>query len=305
MHEHTGSPFIRALFCLLLAASSASGEVTIDTTARFAVIGDFGVGLNEHERKVAALVRSWDPEFIITLGDNRYGAIDYDSAVGQYFCEFLSETETGSYCSGNDTLSNAFFPSLGNHDHTDGGGLDEYLAYFTLPGAGLNTSGTSGSERYYDFVKGPVHFFVIDSQGALGSASDNTAQMTWLQAQLAASATPWQIVYFHHPPYSSGKHDSSPEMRWPFARWGADAVMSGHDHDYERLSVDGITYFVNGLGGESIRNFNEPLSGSLVRYSGDFGAMLVVANQAEVTFKFFNVEGEIVDSLTIGTVSAP
>ena len=305
MHEYIESTFVRALLFLLLSASSASGQVTIDTTARFAVIGDFGYSLNEHEGKVAALVRSWDPEFIITLGDNRYGPIDYDLAVGQHFCEFLSETETGRNCSGNDARSNAFFPSLGNHDYTDGGGLDEYLGYFTLPGAGLDTSGTSGNERYYDFIKGPIHFFVIDSQGALRSASDNTAQMTWLQAQLAASATPWQIVYFHHPPYSSGKHDSSPEMQWPFARWGADVVMSGHDHNYERLSVDGITYFVNGLGGKSIRNFNEPISGSLVRYSDDFGAMLVNANEASVTFEFFNVAGEVVDSFTMGTVSAP
>jgi len=305
MHEHTGSPFVRALLCLLLTTSSASGQVTIDTTTRFAVIGDFGVGLNEHEGKVAALVRSWNPEFIITLGDNRYGAIDYDSAVGQHFCEFLSETETGSYCSGNDARSNAFFPSLGNHDYTDGDGLDEYLGYFTLPGVGLDASSTSGNERFYDFIKGPVHFFAIDSHGAIRRASDKTAQMAWLQTQLAASNTPWQIVYFHHPPYSSGQHGSSPEMQWPFVRWGADAVMSGHDHNYERLSVDGITYFVNGLGGRSFRHFNEPLSGSLVRYSDDFGAMLVVANEAVVTFKFFNVAGEVVDSLTMGTVPAP
>ena len=94
-------------------------------------------------------------------------------------------------------------------------------------------------------------------------------------------------------------------MQWPFARWGADVVMSGHDHNYERLSVDGITYFVNGLGGKSIRNFNEPISGSLVRYSDDFGAMLVNANEASVTFEFFNVAGEVVDSFTMSTVSAP
>jgi hypothetical protein len=305
MHEHTGSPYVGALLCLLLTASSASGQVTIDTTARFAVIGDFGVGLNEQKGKVAALVRSWNPEFIITLGDNRYAAIDYDSAVGRHYCEFLSEAETSSNCSGNEALSNAFFPSLGNHDYTDGDGQDEYLAYFTLPGVGVNTSGTSGNERYYDFIKGPVHFFVIDSQGALASASDNTAQRTWLQAQLAASATPWQIVYFHHPPYSSGKHGGSPEMRWPFARWGADAVMSGHDHNYERLSVEGITYFVNGLGGRSTRDFNASVSGSLVRYNDDFGAMLVNANESSVTFEFFSVADEVVDSFTMGTVSAP
>jgi len=98
-----------------------------------------GPGLNENEGKVAALVRSWNPEFIIALGDNRYGTVDYDSAVGQHFCEFLSETETSSNCSGDEALSSAFFPPLGNHDYTDGGGLDEYLANFTLPGVGLNT----------------------------------------------------------------------------------------------------------------------------------------------------------------------
>lgn len=302
-HKYIGCLFVRVLLCLLLATSSAFCQV-IDTTARFAVIGDFGYGLNEHEGEVAALVQSWNPEFIITTGDNRYGKINYDSAVGQYYCNFLSETETGSYCSENDVLSNAFFPSLGNHDYTDGGGLDEFLDYFTLPGSGLETSGTSGSERYYDFVKGPVHFFVIDSQGALTSASDKTAQMNWLQAQLAASTKPWQIVYFHHPPYTSGKHGPSTEMQWPFALWGADAVMSGHDHHYERLSVDDITFFVNGVGGKSIRDFNEPVSGSLVRYNDDFGAMLVDANEASVTFKFFNVAGEVLDLFTIGTVPA-
>lgn len=306
MHKYIGGHFFRALLCLLFTASLTSCQaIPKRSTTRFAVIGDFGDSLNEHEGKVAALVHDLNPEFIITLGDNRYGAVDYDSSVGQYFCEFLSETETGRYCSGNDAPSNAFLPSLGNHDYTDGGGAHEYLRYFTLPGAGLNTSGTSGSERYYDFVKGPVHFFVVDSHSALRSASDNTAQMTWLQAQLAASATPWQIVYFHHPPYSSAKHGSTKEMQWPFALWGADAVMSGHDHNYERLSVNGITYFVNGLGGKSIRYFDEPLSGSLVRYNDDYGVMLVDANETEVTFKFFNVAREVVDFFTMGTVRAP
>jgi hypothetical protein len=303
MHEYIGNLFVRVLFCLLLAALSASCQVT-GTTTRFAVIGDFGDDLNEHEGKVAALVHSWNPEFIITTGDNRYGTINYDSVVGRYYCEFLYETETGSYCSGKDFLSNAFFPSLGNHDYTDSGGLDEYLAYFKLPGSGLDTSGTSGSERYYDFIKGPVHFFVIDSQGALTSASDKAAQMTWLQAQLAASATPWQIVYFHHPPYASGGHGSYTEMQWPFALWGADAVMSGHDHIYERLSVDDITFFINGLGGSSIHDFNEPVSGSLVRYNDNYGAMLVDANEVSVTFQFFNVAGEVIDFYTMGTAPA-
>ena len=54
--------------------------------------------------------------------------------------------------------------------------MNEYLDYFTLPGAGIAASDTSGNERYYDFVQGPVQFFVIDSQGALNNGSDLTAQ---------------------------------------------------------------------------------------------------------------------------------
>ena len=56
---------------------------------------------------------------------------------------------------GSDT--NLFFPALGNHDWTDGGGLQAYLDFFTLP------ESSSGNERYYDFVMGPVQFFMVDA----------------------------------------------------------------------------------------------------------------------------------------------
>jgi hypothetical protein len=134
--------------------------------------------------------------------------------VGKY--PSLIHAGIGAFCSGGNSLFNAFFPSLGNHDYTDGAGLNEYLDYFTLPGSGVATSGTSGSERYYDYLRWPVHFFVIDSQGALNSAFDKTAQKNWLQAQLAASGAPWKVVYFHHAPYSSALRGSTAAMQWPY-----------------------------------------------------------------------------------------
>jgi hypothetical protein len=264
----------------------------------FATIGDYGDG-SANEGSVASLVYSWAPDFIITMGDNRYGSRDLDETVGKFYCDSLTDAGSGIYCSGGDSLVNRFFPSLGNHDYLDGAGLDEYLNYFNLPGTGVASSGTSGNERYYDFIRGPVHFFVIDSQSARNSVSDKSTQMSWLQAQLAASSAPWQIVYFHHPPYSSAKHGSSTAMQWPFASWGADAVISGHDHTYERISVDGIAYFVNGLGGHSIYNFNTPVSGSQVRYNGDYGAMRVNASDLVITIEFINLSGNIIDTYTI------
>jgi len=55
------------------------------------------------------------------------------------------------------------------------------LDYFTLPGAGFENS--SDSERYYDFVQGPVHFFAIDSDTARRDSEDLAAQKGWLKEQ--------------------------------------------------------------------------------------------------------------------------
>jgi hypothetical protein len=261
----------------------------------FAVIGDYGTGLAEEE-DVAELVAAWTPDIVVTTGDNRYGAATFDQVIGAYYCDFLQGAGVGDHCPGGTAELNAFFPSPGNHDYSDGTGIEEYLNYFALPGEGVSSSHSSGSELYYDVLKGPVHFFVVDSLRALTSSTDNAAQQSWLQSQLAVSPAVWQIVVMHHPPYSSGSHGSQATMQWPYASWGADFVLAGHDHTYERIAADGIAYFVNGLGGRSIYSFGTPVPGSQVRYNGDYGAMLVEASQSQITFHFINRSGEVVDT---------
>jgi PKD repeat protein len=278
--------------CLCLTISSVTAYPL------FAVIGDYGTG-SSNEATVASMVNSWNPDFVITVGDNRYTS-DYDETVGQFYCNYLADAGSGSFCPGNLNTTNAFFPSLGNHDYSDGGGLNEYLDYFTLPGNGIVSSNTSGNERYYDFIIGPVHFFVVDSDQAISSTADNTAQRNWLQAQLAASTSPWQVVYLHHAPFSSAQHGSISDVQFPYASWGADAVLAGHDHVYERLLVDNIPYFVNGLGGSSIYQFNTPVAGSQVRFNDAFGAMRVNASDNALSFEFIDFNGTIVDSYTVG-----
>lgn len=182
-----------------------------------------------------------------------------------------------------------FFPSLGNHDLLTGSGKP-YLDYFNLP----------GNERYYDFVWGPVHFFALNS---IDSEPDgvgmNSIQADWLREGLEASTSPWQVVYTHYPPYSSGYHGSTDWMRWPYQEWGADALLTGHDHTYERLLIHGFPYFVNGLGGAPIYDFYEIMDGSVVRFNGDHGAMLVHANTSEMVFQFITRTGEVVDHFRI------
>ena len=100
----------------------------------------------------------------------------------------------------------------------------------------------------------------------------------------------------HHPAYSSATHGSNAWMQWPYKAWGADAVLAGHDHVYERLLVDGLVYFTNGLGGAPRYDFKAPLPGSQARYNAMHGAMQVEADSGRVRFAFITRSGEVVDT---------
>ncbi len=251
---------------------------------RFAVIGDYGEG-TDAEADVADLVHSWNPDFIITTGDNNYpsGAAEtIDGHIGRFYHRYIYPY-TGIY--GEGAEYNRFFPCLGNHDW-DTNSAQAYFDYFTLP----------GNERYYDFVWGPVHLFALDSDSREpDGVSANSVQALWLQQQLAASTSPWKIVYMHHPPYSSGVHGPVEWMQWPFKEWGATALLAGHDHVYERLLIDGLPLFINGLGGGPRYAFKFISPYSQVRFNADYGAMLVIADDQVITFQFITRYGEEID----------
>ena len=269
---------------------------------RFAAFGDYGS--NAGTPAVRNLVDSLDVDFIITTGDNVYNSGPIDTQVGQFYSKYIGNY-TGAYGPGSPT--NRFFPSLGNHDYDDpAGGVNAsaYFNYFTLP----------GNERYYDFEVGPVHFFAVNSNSEEPNGTSSTsAQGQWLQAGLANSDSPFNIVYFHHAAYSSAQHRSSTYMQWPFEQWGATAVLAGHDHSYERILRDDngdgtvMPYFVTGLGGASRYNFSTPfVQGSAARYNANWGTMLVQASDESITFEFLSVTGggTLIDSYTIDVPGA-
>ena len=272
---------------IVISALIGPAQEVQPQSVRFAVIGDYGFAW-QPTQDVADLVKSWNPDFIITTGDNNYmfgEALTIDQNIGQYYHDFIFPY-FGLYGPG--ASVNQFFPSLGNHDwDTPENQPSPYLDYFTLP----------GNERYYDFVWGPVHLFALSSDdrepdGIMASS----AQGKWLQSKLATSSARWKIVYMHHPPYSSGVTGSRAEMQWPYEAWGVHAVLAGHDHVYERITDGDFPYFVNGLGGFKRHAFETPVAGSQVRYNSDYGAMLVEASDSSITFSFFNVSGQLIDS---------
>lgn len=276
----------------LVASAQPAGAV------RIAVIGDYGDG-SQAAADVAALVTSWQPDIVVTTGDNNYpdGAAEtIDENVGQFYHEFIAPY-TGAFGPG--AASNRFFPSLGNHDWTTRSGSpavpQAYLDYFALPAG-------PGQERYYDVVWGPVHLFVLDSDyREPDGVSSTSAQAAWLRQRLAESTARWKLVIMHEPPYTSGLyHGASRHMRWPFQEWGATAVLAGHEHLYERIVRDGFPYFVDGLGGSARYWFGLPVQGSQVRYGADSGAMLIEADAARITFQFMTRAGKQIDSYTLG-----
>lgn len=280
--------------CLLLL-----NAVTVDAdpddaseTVRFAVVGDYGQP-GQGTANVAALINRWDPDYVVTTGDNNYVSPDaIDDAIGQYYYEYIAPYQ-GIYGEGAET--NRFFPALGNHDWLYGG-IDAYLDYFTLP----------GNERYYDVDLGSVHLFILDSTySEPDGIAANSIQAVWLRDALAASTASWQVIVAHLPPFSSGYHGDNPIMNWPFQVWGADAVLAGHDHGYERIIRDEFPYFVNGTGGGALYAFGEPVEGSKQRYNADHGAMLVTATDEAITFEYYSIweGGTRVDSYTLSEPS--
>ena len=261
---------IMFLTILLLLVGNASAD-------KFAVVGDYGKD-STGEKSVSEMIKTWDSvtrlSGILTVGDNNYdvgSSSTINKNVGKYYGTFLS--------------SKRFYPTPGNHDWGLGN-LNAYCKYF-------------GVRSYYKKSFEYVDFFMLDSDPHEPDGVSRTSkQGMWLKSELKTSNATWKIVLFHHPPFSSGSHGNSAYMNWPFFEWGANLVISGHDHDYERFSIKGNTYIVNGMGGAEIRGFGKIIPGSIKRYNKKYGAMLLDIT-TRINIKFISIDNVVRDNFTI------
>lgn len=275
-------------------------DYEIEKPIVFAILADYGSG-SPDEADVAALIKTWNPDFVITAGDNQYlgsptGQAQYtDQLIGQFYRKFI-HPYLGEYPlleGEEDASEQRFFAAQGNHD------LD------TLIGQPL-TDYLSASGRYYDFVKGPAHFFIINS--GLNSAgvvvepdgnAFNSVQGDWFTDALARSTSRWNFGILHHPPYSSGgDHAPVVAMQWPQFS-GLDAIFSGHNHYYERLNVAGLSAFIVGTGGQTLRPWGVVVAESIARFNEDFGAIRAEVTLGNARFQFFTQAGILIDDVTL------
>src|SRR5204863_3493213 len=137
----------------------------------------------------------------LMLGDNAYDSgtdSEYQSAVFNMYSKMLRQT--------------VLWPTIGNHDTDQSSNPPSSLPYyqiFTLPQNGEAGGVASGTEDYYSYDYGNIHFVCLDSMPS--SRTPNGAMMTWLKNDVASTTKNWIIAYWHHPPYSKGSHDSDSE----------------------------------------------------------------------------------------------
>ncbi len=189
-------------------------------------------------------------------------------------------------------------PALGNHDYLTKG-ASGYFKYFG------KAAGDPG-KGYYSYDLGAWHIVALNSNcSEIGGCGAGSAQERWLREDLASHPAPCTLAYWHHPLFTSGGHGNDNEMKpiWQaLYEGGAEIVINGHDHDYERFapqdangradSARGIREFVVGTGGKSLRPFKTPVPNSEIRSSDAFGVIKLTLRPSGYDWKFVPVAGK-------------
>jgi hypothetical protein len=234
---------------------AAAGDIACDP-ASSSFNGGSGTATGCHMGATSDLLVGLDPDAVLTLGDNQYE----NGALAKY---------QGSYGPSWGRVKGKTKPAPGNHEYLTSGAAG-YFGYFGSV-AGDPTKG------YYSFDLGTWHLISLNSNcSRAGGCGVGSPQEEWLRADLASHPTACSLAYWHHPRFSSGEHGSHASMT---ALWqalqdgGAELVLSGHDHDYERFApqdadgtldaAHGIRQFVVGTGGKN----HYPITGAIVPHS--------------------------------------
>jgi hypothetical protein len=261
-------------------------------SVKFAVIGDSGRGSAEQHAvgaQMTAFLEQFDYRFVLMAGDNIYeGPATPDDYRIKFEAPYKALLDAGV----------RFFAVLGNHD--DPRQVD--YAPFHMNG-----------NRYYTFtppapmlarMRTSVRFFALDSMNLDGD------QMQWLDRELARSTAEWNVALMHYPMYSSGRYGLQARrqrfsLESRFIDGGIDVAFSGHEHFYQRTTLqNGILYFITG-GAGSLRAGDARPSPQVARsYDADYSFLLVEISDSGLAFQAINREGRTVDAGSLRRLEA-
>ena len=189
-------------------------------------------------------------------------------------------------------------PAPGNHEYESPGAAP----YFTYFGGSAGPPGLG----YYSFSAGQWHVVSLNSNVPMGQG---TPQLEWLREDLAASPAACVVAIWHHPLFSVGPNAPLPETRelWrALYEAGADVIINGHDHMYERFAPQtpdgmadsrrGIRQFVVGTGGAELTAFTRPRANMETFITGTFGVLKLTLQPGSYSWQFFTAGGGAADS---------
>jgi len=257
--------FPRALFAVLLALPVAQAK-----TYTLAAFGDSGEASALQARVVASALKAGPYDALLLMGDNIYPRGEMDKLEQVFTRPFAPLLKAGP----------KVWMVLGNHDIMIDNGVAQLKA-FELP-------------RWSSEKLGPLELFRLDSN-AIGKE-----QTAWLEGALKSSVAKFKVLTMHHPIYSSGLHGNRPDLAAKLGpllkKYGVRLVVTGHDHNYERLEVGGVNYIVSG-NSSSIRVVGRQAATKSVARAGGFLKLTVTDTALKV--QQIDTSGAVFDSLEL------
>jgi 3',5'-cyclic AMP phosphodiesterase CpdA len=263
-------------------AATAGGATEVPDPVVLAA-GDIA-SCGEHGTEATAAIIEAQPGSVLALGD-----IAYPDGSAQNLADCYAPT-WGRF-------KDRTYAVPGNHDYVTYG-AHAYYDYFG-PAAGPAGLG------YYSFDLGRWHLIALNSNCGAVDCAAGSAQEVWLRADLAAHPAACTLAFWHHPRFNAGLHGNDEQVQ---ALWqalyegGADLVLNGHDHDYQRFAPQdptgaedparGIREFIVGTGGAS-RYTVKPGFPNLEAYTdANYGVLRLVLHPAGYDWQFLTEPGQ-------------
>jgi hypothetical protein len=257
---------------------TAAGDIACDPKSSH-FNGGQGDKQQCHEVATSNLVLATHPDAVLALGDNQYEQATLADHLASY------DPSWGR-------IKALTHPVPGNHEYNTAGAAG-YFAYFGAL-AGPQPGG------YYSFDVGDWHFIALNSNCSfIGGCYEDSRQEQWLLSDLASHRNACTLAYWHYPRFTSGPNLNHPEMQ---AFWddlyaeGADIVLNGHDHGYERFAPQdpsqrfdparGIRELIVGTGGRSHSNYPDVQPNSEVRDAKTYGVLKLTLHPTAYDWQF-------------------
>jgi hypothetical protein len=225
-----------------------------------------------------------DQAVVFTLGDNAY-----TRGTAREFAECYDRT-WGRH-------KEHTRPAVGNHEYR----TRDARPYYNYFG---NAAGEPG-KGYYSYDLGDWHIVVLNTVCVVvKGCGPGSPQYQWLVQDLKQNPRRCTLAYMHHPLFSSGKHGGERQIL-PLVEVlyeaGADVLLAGHEHNYERFAPQspigkfdperGLRQFIVGTGGRERRKIRRPVPNSEVRDRSTYGVLQLSLHPDSYDWEFIPVAG--------------